>query len=178
MSVMRKLLSVFLLAVCLAGALSADSFTMSTEINNVSYGVSNFGWGLFPIGTDFEYVTQFQLFDSLQHKAEFSLDMTFGVGTVEPSGADGDRWYDYQTGLPWWYSPSSSSTLGIEYFRVYSQVETYLEQGFGTNPVAGSGPMVYLNLRWITRYAYAGESLGLSSDGPGDAVFDKPPFST
>lgn len=178
MSVMRKLLSVFLLAVCLAGALSADSFTMSTEINNVSYGVSNFGWGLFPIGTDFEYVTQFQLFDSLQHKAEFSLDMTFGVGTVEPSGADGDRWYDYQTGLPWWYSPSSSSKLDIEYFRVYSQVETYLEQGFGTNPVAGSGPMVYLNLRWITRYAYAGESLGLSSDGPGGAVFDKPPFST
>lgn len=150
----------------------ADSLSLNTEINAVSTGISGFGFGLFPTGTTFRYYKgDIDLGDAFQHDATFSMQMEFGLGHPAISG------YDYRTGYPWWADGGAQNTIEKSYFRLYSQVNMYFEQGFGTNFVAGEGPLMYLNARWITRFAKASEPLALSQNGPSGATFTSPPFS-
>lgn len=177
MSRLKKLVLAFFVCMAVLMPCYADSLSLSTGINSVSQGVSGFGWGLFPVGTTFEYSKGFHAFDSLANNAEFSLELQFGAGTIWPSGSKDsgyNRWYDYNTGRPWWWYGEPEDTLDISYFRFASQLNTYLQQGFGINPVAGSGALVNVNLRWVSRYAVSAESLDVSKNGPDNAVFSNP----
>ena len=178
MSKLRKLLLVVVFSAFILFSVFADSITMSTSINSVSYGVSNFGFGLFPIATNFDYYTSYPLFDSLLSPLEFDVELAFDV--YQPSSSPTDNnisGYDYQTGKPWWSDGVTYNSLDKKYFRLGTQLSTYLQQGFGINPVEKAGSLVYLRLTFFSRFTYAGESLLLSSEGPGNTVFDKPPFS-
>lgn len=167
-----RLLLVFIFLLVPVGAFS-DSLTLGTEINSVSYGVSNFGFGLFPIGTNFGYNTSFVLVPSLTHKASFDIEFQFDVSSPSLSR------YDYRTGQPWWSDGyTDDHEIGRNYFRIGSQFSTYIQQGFGINPVSGSGSMVNVRLAWFSRFTNASEPLSLSSDGPSNPVFTQPPFST
>ena len=150
----------------------ADSLSLSTSINSISYGISDFGWGLFPIGTNFDYNKGFHPFKSLTNGATFYVGLSFDIGSPW-LGA-----YDYKTGKPSWSDGPTENTIEKGYFRIASQLDMFLEQGFGINPVQGSGAMVNLRLTWFSRFANSSESLDLSKTGPGNAIFNKPPFST
>ena len=150
----------------------ADSLSLSTSINSISYGISDFGWGLFPIGTNFDYNKGFHPFKSLTNGATFYVGLSFDVSSRSLGS------YDYKTGKPYWSDGPTENTIGKSYFRIASQMDMYLEQGFGINPVQGSGAMVNLRLTWYSRFANSSESLNLSTKGPSGAIFNKPPFST
>lgn len=150
----------------------ADSLSLSTSINSISYGISDFGWGLFPIGTNFDYNKVFHPFKSLTNGATFYVGLSFDIGSPWLWG------YDYKTGKPYWSDGPTENTIDKVYFRIASQLDMFLEQGFGINPVEGSGAMVNLRLTWFSRFANYSESLDLSKSGPGNAIFNKPPFST
>ena len=79
MSKLKKLLLVVVFSAFILFSVFADSITMSTSINSVSYGVSNFGFGLFPIATNFDYYTNYPLFDSLLGPLEFDVELAFDV---------------------------------------------------------------------------------------------------
>lgn len=150
----------------------ADSLSLSTSINSISYGISDFGWGLFPIGTNFDYNKGFHPFKSLTNGATFYVGLSFDIGSPWLGG------YDYKTGKPYWSDGPTENTIDKGYFRIASQLEMFLEQGFGINPVQGSGSLVNLRLTWVSRFANSSESLDLSKTGSGNAIFNKPPFST
>lgn len=174
MSLLKKAVLIILLALAAMMPCMADSYTLRTEINNVNW-LSGFGWGLFPVGTYFEYKTGFHPFDSLTHGAEYSIELSFDMASPSISG------YDYKTGKPTWSDGSTENTLDLEYFRIGAQINTYLQQGFGINPIQGSGPLVNVNLRWVSRFVNSSESLNVSNQGdgkgPSSAIFNKPPFS-
>lgn len=150
----------------------ADSLSLKTEINGVSTGISGFGFDLFPTNTTFSYFKDdIDLGEAFQHDAIFHMQMEFRLGHSSISG------YDYRTGYPWWADGGAQNTIDKDYFRLYSQIDMYFEQGFGTNFVAGEGPLMYLNVRWITRFASASEPLSLSQNGPANPTFTNPPFS-
>lgn len=157
----------------------ADSLSLNTSINSISYGISDFGWGLFPIGTNFDYNKGFHPFKSLTNGATFYVGLLFEASTRwDNSGSPYISQYDYKTGKPYWSDGPTENTINAGYSRIVSQLETYLQQGFGINPVQGSGALVNLRLTWVSRFANSAESLQLVDKGPDDAIFNKPPFST
>ena len=165
----KAIIFIFLLA-SMSPAFS-DSQTLSTEISAVSNGVSGFGMGLFPTGTTFRYYKNFAISDALKNQAQFSIQFDFGLNNVDLGS------YDLETGTPQWAGADDGWLPEDEddYFRVHSTVNTYLQQGFGTNPVSGSGALVNVTLRLVSRFAKATEALDLTS--PDDAIFNKPPFN-
>ncbi len=166
----RSIILILIISLSVVTSLNADSDSLWTEINGVNNGVSGFGLGLFPLGTDFEYLANFDMIPGYRHRALFSLDLSFGFGHVTLSG------YDHQTGRPSWIDPSIEDAFdGQRYFRIWSQAVVFLQQGFGTNPVAGTGPLVELRLSFRSRVSNASEALSVSSD-PSSSVFNKPPF--
>ena len=88
MSLLKKAVLIILLALAAMMPCMADSYTLSTRINNVNW-LSGFGWGLFPVGTYFEYKTGFHPFDSLTHGAEYSIELSFDMAS--PSYVHGAR---------------------------------------------------------------------------------------
>lgn len=165
----KAIIFIFLLA-AMSPAFS-DSQTLSTEISAVSNGISGFGMGLFPTGTTFRYYRNFAISDALKNQAQFSIQFDFGLNNVDLGS------YDLETGTPQWAGADGGwlHEDADDYFRVHSTVNTYLQQGFGTNPVSGSGALVNVTLRFVSRFAKATEALDLTS--PDDAIFNQPPFN-
>lgn len=157
---MKKRGIVLALAVLLLSSafLNADSFSFSTRINSVSGGPDGFGMSLFPLGTDFEYNAGFQMIKSSPYKANLEVRMVFSFSEVSLGN------YDYITGEPWWADGQIKNELEGTYFRPVSQLTVTLSQGFGVNPVAGSGNLVNVSLAYFTRFAMARESINLFSD--------------
>lgn len=164
--------SVFILLAAMMGTAMADSLTLDTGISAVNNGVSGFGFGLFPSGTTFRYYKTFQAFEALKNSAQFSMEFNFGMNSL----SNGSEIYDLETGTPAWTATPQYTLEDKDYFRIHSQVNAYIQQGFGTNPVAGSGPLLNVALRFVSRFSQATESLSLTNSA--DAIFNKPPFST
>ena len=138
-------------------ALFADSYTFSTSIDGVSNGLNGFGLGLFPIGTSFTFSRYAPVLkgDFEQMRFNISLDFSFSDNWIPDA-------YAYTDGTPYWamtvnerYGEYASSFVGGRYFNPRSNIYMYVQQGFGTNPVAKSGPLVYVRAAWNTRYSLA-----------------------
>ena len=172
MGKIKRLLLILMLLALASFAAFSDSLTLSTEINSVSYGVDDFGFGLFPIGTNFEYKKYFSVSDSLRNSALFDVEMQFDISSPWLSG------YDYAAGKPWWSDGSTPNTIDRGYSRLSSYVQLYLQQGFGINPVDKSGALVDVRFTLFSRFFYNMERLALSNEGPGGSIFNKPPFTT
>ena len=163
--------------------LCADSFSFSTGINGISGGVNGFGMGLFPLGTDYSFVRYFKAFDSFKYDMSFYSKFVFSLNTNAVPG-----WYSYKDGTPRWalsdkeYNERRDEYLERyiffnngwyntkTYFNPNSYIYTYLQQGFGDNPVGG-GPLVNLRLAWNTRYSMALESNGVLNSLNDQTVF-------
>lgn len=138
----------------------ADSFTFSTSINGVSGGANGFGKGLFPLGTSYSHAKSFSLLGNNFPAATFNVSTSFSFSTNSiPSG------YSYKEGIPYWSltpyeekNEYSSSFASGTYFNPRVNLYLYLQQGFGTNPVAKSESLVYLRFAWNTRYSMALEA--------------------
>ena len=86
MGKIKRLLLILMLFALASFAAFSDSLTLSTEINSVSYGVDDFGFGLFPIGTNFEYKKYFSVSDNLRNSALFDVEMQFDISSPWLSG--------------------------------------------------------------------------------------------
>ena len=157
---MKKLLTTIILVCLLPLLVFADSFTFSTSINGVSGGANGFGMGLFPLGTSYSHAKSFSLLGSNFTKAKFNVSVSFSFSTNSiPSG------YSYDGGIPSWsltpYEKKNEYSSSFEsgtYFNPRGNLYLYLQQGFGTNPVEKSGPLVNLRLSWNTLYSMALEA--------------------
>lgn len=149
----------------------ADSPTFSTQINSVSNGYGDFGWGLFPVATTFGYKDYFHLFKNYKHEALVYLGTGFWLSDIWI-----DSSYDYVTGTPSWikkpYERSEMRFLGGRYFSPTAEVYAYLQQPIGTNPVSKSGSLVDLRFGINTSVRYAMEALACSYSGTGFLFVD------
>lgn len=155
---MKKLLTTIILVCLLPLLVFADSFTFSTSINGVSGGANGFGKGLFPLGTSYSHAKSFSLLGEKFPASTFNISIDFGFG---------DNWipdaYTYDGGIPYWsmtvnerWSPEiASSFVSGRYFNPRGNLYLYLQQGFGTNPVAKGGNLVDIRLAFNTKYSLA-----------------------
>lgn len=141
-------------------ALFADSYTFSTSIDGVSNGLNGFGLGLFPIGTSFTFARYAPVLKGNFEQMRFNISLDFSFSANEIPGG-----YAYTDGTPYWsitvnerYGEYASSFKGGVYFNPISNISLSIQQGFGTNPVEKSGPLVYLRAAWNSRYSMALES--------------------
>lgn len=145
--------------------------SFNTSIDAVSGGPDGFGWGLFPLGSSFTFYQDGKVSDSFRYPGRLALSFSFGFGNVSPSG------YDWKTGAPAWsmtkaeQEESGFEALSGTYFRSVSQLTTYVEQGFGINPVAKSGTLGKARLSWLARYSMATEPLSISKDPNANDTF-------
>ena len=153
---MKRLLTTILLLLLLPILVFADSFTFSTSIDGVSGGANGFGWGLFPLGTSFSHAKSFSLLGDNFAKAEFNVSTSFSFSTNSiPSG------YSFDEGVPSWSmtvaerEAKGASYVRGSYFNPKANLYLYLQQGFGTNPVSKSGPLVNIRIDWNTNYSMA-----------------------
>lgn len=167
---MRKSIFVFLLLLLVPLAIFADSFSLSTSINGVQTR-GDFGMGMFPVGTSFGYSDSFQLFPSMP-QASFAINTSFSFDNAWAGG------YSWKTGTPSWFlHPNKQNEengyypISTSYFRTSSYIDTYIQQGFGTNPVSGYYPLMYLRLGMNTRFTYSTEPLSFSSNPNNDFAF-------
>lgn len=156
---LKKLLTTIILVCLLPLLVFADSFTFGTTIDGVSGGPNGFGFGMFPLGTSYSHAKSFSLLGNNFPAATFNVSTSFSFSlNYIPTE------YSYKEGIPYWsltpyeraneYSSlfwNGSST----YFNPRGNLYLYLQQGFGTNPVEKSGPLVYLRLAWNTLYSMA-----------------------
>ena len=168
----RFFVLVIVLVLTVLGSVFADSFTLSTAINGVSGGPDGFGWGLFPLGTSFEYNTSFPLSETLPYEASLEIESSFSISEVT---LDDTVNYDWKTGEPWWHNGNLENKITGKYFRPVATMYFELTQGFGVNPVQGSGEMFNVALGFYTRYAIARERLNLGSGTP---FFSAPVFTS
>lgn len=144
--------------------LCADSFSFSTGINSISFGENSLGMGLFPLGTNYSFNRNFKAIKGYKYDASFYCRFEFTLR---------DNWipdfYSYVDGTPRWSLTSKEGNLkGSEYiggrlFNPQSNIYTYLQQGFGENPVGG-GPLVNIRLAWYTRYSMYLEYKQINND--------------
>ena len=138
----------------------ADSFSLNTEVSSVSMGPNDFGFGLAPLGTNFVYYDSFQLSKKLQYNTGFSTRLIFAApNNLNYSG------YNYKTGTPKWINRYVDIKniydywLYGYYFNPEASVNISLSQGFFTNPVAKSGPLLNLSIYWNTQFSMALEPI-------------------
>ena len=134
----------------------ADSFTFSTSINGVSGGANGFGKGLFPLGTSYSHAKSFSLLGEKFPASTFNISIDFGFG---------DNWipdgYTYDEGIPYWSmtvnekNSIANKFIWGRYFNPRANLYLYLQQGFGTNPVAKGGNLVDIRLAFNTKYSLA-----------------------
>ena len=138
-------------------ALFADSYTFSTSIDGVNNGLNGFGLGLFPIGTSFSFSNYAPVLKGNFSQMLFntSLYFSYSSGSI-PSG------YSYKDGTPAWSLTTYEKNYDYKghfisgtYFKPTATLSIYAQQGFGKNPVAKSGPLVYVRATWNTRYSIA-----------------------
>ena len=104
----RIFVLVIVLVLTVLGSVFADSFTLSTAINGVSGGPDGFGWGLFPLGTSFEYNTSFPLSESLPYEASFEIESSFSISEVTLGDTVN---YDWKTGELWWHNENLENKI-------------------------------------------------------------------
>lgn len=154
---MRKRIITALLIMLLSALCFADSLTFDTYIDSVSGGQNGFGLGLFPLGTSFSYVNYVPLLNDNFPQTKFNISMEFGYSSTSLA-----EYYTYDKGIPYWSMTVaernrdySDKYLSGEYFNPKTNIYLYVQQGFGTNPVSGTGSLVDLRLSWNTRYSMA-----------------------
>ena len=141
-------------------ALFADSYTFSTSIDGVNNGLNGIGLSLFPLGTSFTFYKYVPVLKDNPEQMRFNISMDFSFS---------DNWipdgFTYTDGTPYWsmtvnerFGEYASSFVGGRYFNPRSNIYMYVQQGFGTNPVAKGGPLVYVRAAWNTRYSLALEA--------------------
>lgn len=172
---MRKSILICILLLFVPFFILADSFSLSTSISSVQPR-SDFGMGMFPVGTSFGYSDSFKLFPSLP-SARFNISTEFRFDNASTGG------YSWKTGTPAWSLRKNLQntndgndyySLSNSYLRTSSYIDAYIQQGFGKNPVSGGKPLVNVRLGFRTRFAYATESLSaLSSTNDRFAFVDK-----
>ena len=173
---MKKLLCILLLSILLLTPLSADSNSLNTEITTVSMGPHNFGLGLAPTGTNFMFYKSFQMIPNYKHKAYFSTRLIFSALNNQKIDS-----YNYETGTPEWYNKLydikdiyNDYYISGKYFKPEASVTLYLSQGFGTNPVEGSGPLIKLSTTWNSTFSIALEDLDLQVKDKDISLFIDP----
>ena len=170
---MKKTILLILLLIITLLPISADSESLNTEITSVSFGPHRMGFGFAPTGTNFMYHTNFQLSDKLNYPAYFMTRLIFSANN------DVKFWsQDYDKGTPIWsvkmqdvkdWSPYISGS----FFNPKASLTLFANQGFGTNPVEGKGPLLTLGLEWNTVYDMVLENLD-TSRGTAPPVFINP----
>ena len=162
---MRKVIVLLLVLLLSTASVFADSFTLSTEINGVSSAPDgvDFGLGYLPAGTNWEYVKYIPVvpdYHALQLDIEIELSLRH-----EWLPSD----YDWSNGHPRWASNYrdnwSYQYIGGRYFRPYSYIQLYAQQGFFQNPFQSwRDPLVSVRLGYYTRYTMALEQLWTNND--------------
>ena len=170
---MKKIIYALILFILLLLPLYADSVSLNTEITTVSMGPHNFGLGLAPTGTNFVFYDSFQMLPNCKHKAYFDTRIIFS--------ASNNNWFsgfNYSTGTPEWYNrfydikdEYDEFYIGGSYFKPEASVNLYLSQGFGTNPIQGSGPLVSLTASWNSTFSMALEDLDVQVKDDRNTLF-------
>ena len=180
---MKKLLLLLFLMILLIVPLCADSFSFSTGINSISGGDNGFGMGLFPLGTDYSFSRSFKAIKDYKYNMTFYSKFVFSLRSNSVPG-----YYSYKDGTPRWalsikeYKDKREEYIEKSiyvnnnwyntknYYNPYSLIYTYIQQGFGDNPV-GSGQLINLRLAWYTRYSMALEYNGVFNSYDDYTVF-------
>lgn len=163
---MKKLIILLVLfCVITVNVVFADSYTFETMINTVTAGYGGMGFGLFPVGTCFEYDKyDLELIKGYKHKATVSLESQFYLGNT---AIDGD--YAYDSGRPKWYLTEAEQKnynyKNETYFNPHSYINLFLAQPYGTNPVSKESSLGTLSVGLNTHYSLGLEQLGASFDG-------------
>ena len=170
---MKKIIIIFILLLIPYWAFS-DSVSLNTEITTVSMGPHNFGFGLAPTGTNFKFYKSFKMIPSLTHNADFTTRLIFSSTNNKDY-----RDFNYKTGTPNWINKYTDIRFNPDYYLngVYfapeANVLVSLGQGFGINPMAGSGSLFNIGLTYEAYYSVALEALDVKR-GNWDPVFYDP----
>ena len=157
---MKKKLSILLLNILfIFNLFAAEPKSLYTQINAVSFGPQEIGFGLAPTGADFSYFNNFILTDKLTFPAYFSTRMAFVWADNSFFGG-----YDYETGRPTWIDKYSdvkdwSKYISGYYFNPTSLAQIHIGQSFGINPIEKSGPLATVALTLNSRFEMALEPL-------------------
>lgn len=167
---MKKATITILILTVMIFSVFAESESMTTEIMSISGGPHGFGLGIAPAGTDIRLYKYFTLSEKLQHQALFRTRLAFSFPNNISYGG-----YDYATGEPNWIKKYHEVTGNPNYisgcfFNPQASALVYLTQGFGINPVSGSGPLINISIGFNSRFSLALESLDVAR-GTGEPVF-------
>lgn len=171
---MRKIFIVLCFLILSLSLLCAEDYeepiTLRTEINGVS-GYPDFGFGLFPVATSFQYFrSDLNIFDGAQFDSKIYFYLTYGFSSVNDSGREWD------TGRPsWnmtkWEQNNINKEAGYNKFatgrafRQYGAFEIWFGQPFFENPVEGADRKNLFEFRvgLNVRYTATTESLSLGA---------------
>ena len=158
--VFERIFVILLLVLSSISLLFADSDTFNTMVITVTPGIEDFGLGLFPLGTRWQYYTSKHIIPQLVHPMNIVLDFEFELRNKEMD----DR-FSWKDGTPKWsIYPSQVDPeyyKGFKYFNPRSRISLSLNQGFGINKKSGSGPMFNVSVELNSRYAMALEQIGI-----------------
>ena len=167
---MKKLFIIFVTLFLSLSILYADDYqepiTLKTDITGVG-SYKNFGLGLAPVSTTFEYYrTDLDWFELSKFKSQFYFNITYGFAET----SDNNREWD--TGQPAWAltvhdkNKISSKFSSGTYFRQYGAMELRFEQPFIDNPIEGSEQKYLFEFKFglNMRYTNISERLSLGSD--------------
>lgn len=176
---MKRILILLLTFVLSLFSVMADSHTLSMSIDNISGGQFGFGLGMLPLGTTYTYSKSFKMLPvTASARWRVQTAFSFGSATVDDN-------FDYKSGTPRWYYPEKSNSSfnildpnpeddkALSYYRPAASADMYLSQGFGINPVEGSGSLITLTGGININYHMALEPLSTSRSGT-DFVFVNP----
>ena len=165
---MKKILLVICLMFFVLPIFAGYSVSLNTSIDNVSNGEYSFGMGLFPLGTSFSFNKSFQMLPNYKHNAYFATSLSFRFN----NNWFGD--YDFNNGTPRWSLKAKDQGnydfYSGTYFNPTANLEAFLQQYLGTNPITGDDNLVTIRLGINTRYSMATEQLGLAR-GEGNLIF-------
>ena len=145
---MRKIFIVLCFLILSLSLLCAEDYeepiTLRTEINGVS-GYPDFGFGLFPVATSFQYFrSDLNIFDGAQFNSKIYFYLTYGFSSVNDSGREWD------TGRPSWNMTKweqNSETGTFDYIGqndVELTLETNLPSATSTTADADAQTQVFI----------------------------------
>ena len=168
---MKKLFIVFMLLFLSLSFSYADDYqepiTLKTDITNVGQ-YDNFGLGLAPVSTTFEYYrTDLDFFELSEFKSQFYFNVTYGFAEAE------NKDQNWKTGQPSWaltvYDKNKEKEVfsSGQYFRQYGAMELRFEQPFIDNPIEGSEQKYLFEFKFglNMRYTSISERLSLGAGG-------------
>lgn len=152
----KIIIFVLLLTFALSGAYAGVySYSLNDDIDSVTNGLNDFGYGLFPLGTTFNFYKYFQLIPGYKNNAYFEANFSFSFRSSSFNN------YDYYDGTPLWSLTRAEANSGDydffsgTYFSPYSTIDLRIQQQLGTNPVTKKSYMVKFRLGFYSYFTKA-----------------------